>query len=311
MSTTTDNDILLPKPPGSGLISGAKKANAFSSGVQSQLGSWGMTEDDISTANQVGKVLDANNPLMKQVQGQTDMEFNRRGLGNSSAAVEAGQQAMITKAIDLVNPTIDRVTGMATTDRNNAAAMEREKAQAAAQAGIAAANAAAAMERAKFEAGETSKLADKNFANQLTLTDKNNSFNASLNDKNFANQLALADKSNAAAIARIDKEFGNQLTVINKQIEAGIAAADRDAANTLQTNYRAASGKTYDAWVADVQKIQEADMDDTAKEAHIKNLNTMYSQRQTYVNELYKNSPGWKADWATIAAEFGSAPPKP
>lgn len=326
-----DTDITpLDKPPApaTGLIASAMKAPApapapapaatWSSGANSNLGQFGLTADDISTQKRMAGVMDDNSELMQMTRGGVDAAFNARGLVNSSMAVQAGREAMLSKAMDIVNPEIERMVGIAKTNVDNREAMARQAAANAGQANIAAMNNAAAMDRAKFGAEHDLKLADVNNKNSVELQKlaaANNMTLAEFNSKSATERQQMAD---AAALDRAKlqitaakdqsaSDFANQLKLFDMGTERSLQLSDRAAAAELQQSYRTAAQATYDSYMKDVSAIETSDMDADVKAAQIQNLNTLYSQRQKYTNTLYQASAGWNAQWNQIAVEFGQS----
>lgn len=307
-----------PKPPG--LINGALQATAvsptstalapspsysfgsFSSGARDNLAKIGLTEDDVSTQRRVHSLVSEPSALLRQSQDATDAAFNKRGLLNSSAAVQAGHDALLGRALDIVNPEIDRVFTTAKGNADNAAALERAKAEqaAAAQRQAAEAAAAAARQQADLSAAASRQQSDISATAQRDAA--NNQAAAERERIRLETEARLRAEDQARADARSDKEN----TAADRRAQE---AADR----TLQANYRNETQGIYDKYLADVQSVQGADMDPAAKTAHIQNLNAAYTSRMQYTNKLYSTSQGWRSEWSLVSVSFGlvSAPRAP
>jgi hypothetical protein len=286
-----DTDITPPKPPSTpGLINSVAEAPApapapaLSSGALGNLSQVGLSQSDIDTSGRVAALKDPNSALMKQATGNVNMDYARRGLLNSSAAAQSADEAMTSKALEIVNPDIDRLVGIARGNADNAAAMAREQASVAGQTSIANLNNSAAMERQKSQlsAADAQQLRD-------------------LQSRRDIAQLQIdADKSNTA------QNLANNLKLLDAQTEKSLQLADANAGRALQDSYRTSSQATYDSYLRDVQAIQTSpDMDAETKQAQITNLNQLYTQRQKYVNTLYQAVPGWHSEWSQLAVEFG------
>ena len=243
------NSIALPTP---GSINSAIKPATALTG-------WGMNDDEIDSSAQVAKTLANGSPLINQVTQRSNAAFAGRGLLNSSMAVQAGNEAAITKALDLVNPTLDRKVNMLTTDRNNASAMDRtvlqlnsnkdlatmsEQGQSARQDRSIAANAAESAAGRTFQAGE-SALGRTQQSSMLAVQ---NDYDTAKSALDRAQQTAMADKGIGAqqalqhaqqaftgAQSTLDRAQQTQLQTNQQGFTGTQAAADRTQQTTVQT----------------------------------------------------------------------------
>lgn len=103
---------------------------------------------------------------------------------------------------------------------------------------------------------------------------------------------------------------------LDRQWRSGEAAADRawrssereaGEKSQLSQEYRAKSQASYDAYISEVQRLNESDMDPDVKAAQVANLKTLFESRQSYLNTVYKFAPQWQSEWAQFALEFGGA----
>lgn len=280
-----DTDISPPKPPSpTGLINAVAAAPALSSGALNNLQQVGLSQSDIDTSGRVAAVKDPNSALMKQATGNVNMDFARRGLLNSSAAAQSADEAMTSKALEIVNPDIDRLVGIVRGNADNASAMAREQASIAGQANIASMNNAAAMERqnAQLSAADAQQLRD------------------------LQSRQSIAQMQIDANKGATQQSFENSLRLLDKQTQAQLQVGNENASRALQESYRTSAQATYDSYLRDVHAIQvSGDMDAATKQAQITNLNQLYTQRQSYVNTVFKAVPGWRNEWAQLAVEFG------
>jgi peptidoglycan DL-endopeptidase CwlO len=173
--------------------------------------------------------------------------------------------------------------GMAKTDVDNKAAQSRQdSANAAQMAAAQLADSGATKRQASALESAAAEGAATRAANAAA-TDKTIAANRALNADSMANQLALFDKA-------------------TDRLLSTTKAAD---AVTLQRDYRAAVQATSDSYLADVNKIQTADLDPADKAAQISALNEMYTHRQQLTNATFAATPGWAAEWQQIAVKFG------
>lgn len=99
-------------------------------------------------------------------------------------------------------------------------------------------------------------------------------------------------------------QFEQQRQMLTAQTDEQLRMLDAQNGTKLADAYRATSQATYDAYIADVQRIQESDMDPDVKAAQVQNLQGLYETRQQYINTIYANTPGWSNEWSQFAVEF-------
>ena len=107
-------------------------------------------------------------------------------------------------------------------------------------------------------------------------------------------------------MAREDKAAARQA-----QTEEQLKLIDAQNGTQIAESYRAASQSTYDAYITEVQAIQQSDMDPDVKAAQIEQMQGLYQTRQEYINVIYAAQPGWSEDWSQFAVEFGDQPVGP
>jgi hypothetical protein len=232
-----------------------------------------------TVAGQVGDIIAAESPLMKQAEARSNMRMNSRGLLNSSLAIGAGQSALYDAALPI--------------------------AQADAQTNAQSANfnANASNVASQFSADATNKQA---LVNQ-DATNRASEFTAgATNQANAANQEATNRASEAAAAA------GNRLLEQNNTVTAQARLADAEAANkiTMQnldnqfkvsiSNADAAS-KAQLQFMADTTKKDLAAIESTYKQMISSNeqAGALYGKVMQNITDIVNNPDIAAADKAT------------
>lgn len=230
------------------------------------------TPDANSTvAGQVAKITAAGSPLIDQAETAAKQQMNKRGLLNSSLAITAGQDAVYRTALPIAS----------------------QDASTFAEAGRF--NAGAKNSASQFNTGMLADLGKFNAtaANQATLQQRD----AGISSGQMQQQAELNRK-------QIQQQYDNQRQMLTAQTDEQLRLLDAQNGTKLSDSYRATSQSTYDAYIADVQRIQESDMDPDVKAAQVANLQGLYETRQEFINTIYRYSPGWSDEWSQFAVEF-------
>lgn len=225
-----------------------------------------------TVAHQVGMLTAQGSPLITQAQTATKQEANARGMLNSTMALQAGQEAAYKAALPIAQ---QDASTFAEAGRFNAGAKNTAmltNANLAADAGRFNASAANAAQQQQQQAGIQSGQMEQQAAINRT---------------------------------QIQQQYENQRQLLTAQTDEQLRMLDAQNGTKLSDSYRATSQSTYDAYIADVQRIQESDMDPDVKAAQVANLQGLYQTRQEFINTIYKFSPGWSTEWSQFAVEFG------
>lgn len=70
-------------------------------------------------SNQVNKIMSADSPLLQQAEGRAKVAANSRGLLNSSMAIQAGQGAVMDRAVPIAQADASAITRVADTNTAN------------------------------------------------------------------------------------------------------------------------------------------------------------------------------------------------
>lgn len=149
-------------------------------------------------SNQVNKVMAADSPLLQQAESRAKTAANSRGLLNSSMAIQAGQGAVLDRALPIAQADAAAITGVANTNTANTQ-----------QTNI-------------FNAGNEQDINKFNASNQQ----QNNQFNAEKqNNNNIVNATEqnkilaqLLDQSNKLQLADIEASYK---TILQSEASAG------------------------------------------------------------------------------------------
>lgn len=213
---------------------------------------WNYEDDDVQT--QVAKVVDAGGPLMKQAMGLGQMKANSRGLGNSTLAAKASQEAVLDKAVAIGGQNASQIYGKNSAEQQaqHTAAMESQRIAASmaeldkrisADKELAAAGDTAAMARLQVDVAsraDLQKMADTaamdrteiDAASRLALQDRadtgamqrlnvENTSRAAMNDANLASEWnrAVLGETTRTSISQAEIEARAKEVAINSQVQ--------------------------------------------------------------------------------------------
>lgn len=150
-------------------------------------------------------------------------------------------------------------------------------------------------------------------AGQFNAGAKNNSMlqtaqlqqQANLTNAAATNDAAAQQRAAGITSGQMAQQYEQQRKMLTAQTDEQLRLLDAQNGTKLSDAYRQTSQNTYDAYITDVQRIQESDMEADVKAAQIENLKGLYQTRQEYINTIFKFSPGWSDEWSQFAVEFG------
>ena len=184
---------------------------------QGSLGRYGAAPDS-SVARNITGLLSSNSPFVQQARTRTKQDFNRRGLLNSSMAVQAGEQAAVNTALPIAQ-------------QDSAQAQER---------GLLSQDADLKLRAQTQAEGSKSELLEKDIAGQLTAQTQAEGSKAGLLDRQLSGDLVAQTQKEAATSAIADKQIAGNTALKNLDIESQQAIAamnvdsnDRDRATSI------------------------------------------------------------------------------
>ncbi len=258
-----------------------------------------------TVAGQFNNITAKGSPLMDMAETSAAQKANARGLLNSSIAVGEGQKAAYSAALPIAQQ--DAAT-FARAGEFNAGQSNQTSQFNAGQTNQALGQQAQAgtqgfLNSQKITADQQAQEAQ--FAQQTKLQKTEIEAQAERQREQLEQQTALQDAANKFTLTRDAQQFQNRLTEINAETDAAIKLYDSQNGTKLYETYRATSQQTYDAYISAVQQIQTSDMDPDVKAAQIANLQTMFSQRQDFINLIFAEAPQWAEEWSQFAVGFG------
>ena len=207
-------------------------------------------------------LLASNSPVLQQAQNRTAQQYNARGLLSSRSANQAGQEAVIAKAIEIAGPDAATYTktGMANQSENNQFARA---------------------------------------AQQQAYTEKNQ-IATSLADirKQSASDAAALERQSASDAAALERQKVERSAI---DAAAAIERSNVDAYNTsnaYQTGIRSIDAN----YNNDVNGINNLDINANEKTARIFARTEQKNQSIKLLNAASAAMPGWKSEWAVIPA---------
>lgn len=194
------------------------------SGMVAQAGvtPWNVTPDQL-VENRANNIVKSDSPLMQQARGQAMQQMNERGLVNSSLAIQAGQDAVLGKALEIAKPDAETY--------GNAAQF----------------NAGSENTASMFNAGQlnTTNLADKELAQKesqfsRTLTQQQDQFaqNAALDLRKLGIQVDLAKLDDQT------RRYLGEIGASTAGVAAGISGSAQMAIADANRTFNAAENKT-------------------------------------------------------------------
>jgi len=206
-------------------------------------------------------LLASNSPVLQQAQNRTAQQYNARGLLSSRSANQAGQEAVIAKAIEIAGPDAATYTktGMANQSENNQFARA---------------------------------------AQQQAYTEKNQ-IATSLADirKQSASDAAALERQSASDAAALERQKVERSAI---DAAAAIERSNVDAYNTsnaYQTGIRSIDAN----YNNDVNGINNLDINANEKTARIFARTEQKNQSISLLNAASAAMPEWRSEWAVIS----------
>ena len=207
-------------------------------------------------------LLASNSPVLQQAQNRTAQQYNARGLLSSRSANQAGQEAVIAKAIEIAGPDAATYTktGMANQSENNQFARA---------------------------------------AQQQAYTEKNQ-IATSLADirKQSASDAAALERQSASDAAALERQKVERSAI---DAAAAIERSNVDAYNT-SNEYHAGIRSIDANYNNDVNGINNLDINANEKTARIFARTEQKNQSISLLNAASAAMPEWRSEWAVIPA---------
>ena len=206
-------------------------------------------------------LLASNSPVLQQAQNRTAQQYNARGLLSSRSANQAGQEAVIAKAIEIASPDAATYTktGMANQSENNQFARA---------------------------------------AQQQAYTEKNQ-IATSLADirKQSASDAAALERQSASDAAALERQKVERSAI---DAAAAIERSNVDAYNT-SNEYHAGIRSIDANYNNDVNGINNLDINANEKTARIFARTEQKNQSISLLNAASAAMPEWRSEWAVIS----------
>jgi hypothetical protein len=221
-----------------GLIAGAagggtNAATERAALERAQLERWNVDAPQ-TVQGQLQGILQRGSPLMERARTQALQGANERGILNSTMAGEAGQAALIDRALEIARP--DAATNAAAGQFNAGAANDMSRF-----------NAGSANDTSRFNAGQANQMASDNANRNLDWA-----------KTNYNGQLQKA-------LAQMDIDSKRELTILDGQIKKDLAKVEADFKTAMQTS-QSAAGLYSDAIRSITTIMVDPKLDDGAKQ---------------------------------------------
>ena len=229
-------------------------------------------------------LLASNSPVLQQAQNRTAQQYNARGLLSSRSANQAGQEAVIAKAIEIASPDAATYTktGMANQSENNQFAR-------------------AAQQQAYTEKNQiATSLADirkQNVSDAAALERQKVSDAAALWRQSASDNSALARQS-ASDAAALERQKVERSAI---DAAAAIERSNVDAYNTSNA-YQSGIRAIDTNYTNDVNAINSLDINANEKTGRIFARTEQKNQSISLLNAASAAMPEWRSEWAVIPA---------
>ena len=205
-----------------------------------------------TVAGQIDSVIDANGPLMQRAEAKSMAGMNRRGLLNSSMAIQAGQSALYDAALPIAQA--DAATNVNAANFNASAANTASQFTADASNRQTLANQDATNRASEFTAGATNsanaanqeatnRALETNTAAANRLTEQSNTITAQANQANAEaeNKVRIQDLDNQfkVSIANADSASKLQLQTLSDTTKKDLAAIESSYKQMISSNEQA------------------------------------------------------------------------
>jgi hypothetical protein len=236
--------------------------------------------DDMTIQGRLNDVLgqDASgnytNQVVRQAVERAQQQFAKRGLVNSSMAAQAGQEAAIAKAIEIVGPDAERF----------------------------------------FQQGRANQDARNVFARdeiQQAYGERNNQ-NQWQHDANMQGQRISADAALQNQRVQSDANLQTQRVAADAQgrhedFDFRAAQLEREQAFNLRANYVTAQDRVSQSYQRMVDTINTSQMTPEDKTAAIANAASIRDSEAAFINNLFAKQPNWSSEWLAMAVQPGTA----
>ncbi len=235
-----------------------------------------------TTEGRVQGIINSNSPLMQQAQAKAMQAANDRGLGNSSLAVGAAQNAVLGAATPIANADAGIYGNAATlnTTTQNQFAAQKD----ATQNQINANNTGSTNTASAFSADSRNKasLQNSSLDTQISLS----------NADNATKKLLQTIQSNTQlGVAQLSKETQMALGQLDTDTKTQLATLDAQNRQLLQTNTSA--GNLFNQTITNLTNIANSNtMDAAAKQAATDNQLTLLQQGMTAIGATAGTKPG-------------------
>jgi hypothetical protein len=236
--------------------------------------------DDMTIQGRLNDVLgqDASgnytNQVVRQAVERAQQQFAKRGLVNSSMAAQAGQEAAIAKAIEIVGPDAERFfqQGRANQDARNVFARDE-------------------IQQAYGERNNQNQWQhDANMQSQRISADAALQNQRVQSDANLQTQRIVADATGR------HEDFDFRTTQL-----------EREQAFNLRANYITAQDRVSQSYQRMVDTINTSQMKPEDKTAALENAATIRDTEAAFINNLFAKQPNWSNEWLAMAAQPGTA----
>jgi hypothetical protein len=216
-------------------------------------------------STQVNKVIGEDSPLMQQAAARAKQAANGRGLLNSSMAVQAGQAAVMDRAMPIAQ--YDAGVNTNVLDKNNANTQQMAQFNAGQEQDVSKFNANTNTQNSQFNANQQT---DVNKANANTNT-QTSQFNAS--EANKAS-IVNASESNKILAQMMDQDTRKQL-------------ADIEASYKVLMQSEASAMTMYQQSVKNISEIlMNPDLTAAAKTAAVNNQNSLLKTGMNIIGKM-------------------------
>lgn len=221
---------------------------------------WDYENDDVQA--QVVKVVDQGGPLMKQAKGLGQMKASARGLGNSTLAAKASQEAVLDKAVAIGGQNAQQIYG------KNLAEM-----QAAHTKALQAAGDVASMDRLQAQLNSSMVELEKKIAADRELAAAGDAAAMERLKLSEDNRLTLQGMADEAAMKRTELDAQTRM---NLQTAADTAALKRQVSDSasrqaLQTQTDAAAQRRLEAELSQRTAMGQAELQSQEKRQALDN----------------------------------------
>jgi hypothetical protein len=219
-------------------VSAAPATASTYTGTQANAANWTPTEDQ-TVQGQVKKIIADNSPLQQMAETRSNQDMNKRGLVNSSMAVQSGQAALYNAALP-----------------------------------IATADAATYARAGEFNSGAQQQvaLANQGSTNQANAQTSQLQTNVALNNAQAANDITKFNESLNADISKFNASESNTLKKLGMDAQTKMDLANVEASYKTLMQSSASASDLYKQMILNTTNIMSnKDMDAAAKSAAIKN----------------------------------------